>query len=116
MLLPESLSISPPGRVLVVDDIAANSLLLKKILKLNGFETQTASCGEEALLQIVRFNPDVVLMDIMMPGMDGHEVCRRIRAVPATRYLPVVMVTSLNGEAERVKALEAGADDFIAKP
>jgi signal transduction histidine kinase len=116
MLLPESLVISPPGRILIVDDLPVNSKILAKMLKMDGFETSVASCGEEALEMIEAQAPDVILLDIMMPGMDGFETCRRIRTNSLTHYLPVVMVTALNGTKERMRALEVGADDFIAKP
>jgi two-component system sensor histidine kinase/response regulator len=116
MLLPESLVISPPGRVLIVDDLPVNASILAAMLKLDGFEISVATGGEQALQMIETLAPDVVLLDVMMPGMDGFETCLRIRANPLTHYLPVVMVTALQGTKERMRALEVGADDFIAKP
>ena len=104
------------GRVLVVDDLPANVRLLAGILKVAGYEVVTAVGGQEALDTVGRAAPDVVLLDVMMPDMDGFEVCRRIRQSPATAVLPVVMVTALQGTADRVQALEAGADDFLTKP
>lgn len=104
------------GRVLVVDDILANVKLLEARLSAEYFDVLTAYSGAEALeiLQIERV--DVVLLDVMMPAMDGFEVCRRIKASPKTMHVPVVMVTALDQTADKVQGLEAGADDFLTKP
>ena len=103
------------SRVLVVDDTPQNVRLLEAILIPRGYQVVTASSGQQALDLVAEQLPDIVLLDIMMPGMDGHEVCRRLRADEATALLPVVMVTA-SGDQNKVKALESGADDFIPKP
>ncbi|HEY3181162.1 MAG TPA: response regulator [Casimicrobiaceae bacterium] len=107
---------STPAKVLVVDDTPLNIKLLGDLLAVKGYAVATATNGEEALAKLATETPDVVLLDVMMPGLSGYDVCRRIRADPATALLPVVMVTSLDPHTERVKGIEAGADDFISKP
>ena len=104
------------ARVLVVDDIAANLRLLEVKLLNEYYQVAVAASGPEALSIAARWMPDVVLLDVMMPGMDGYEVCRRLKAQPLTAHVPVVMVTALTDQAERVRALDAGADDFLSKP
>ncbi|WUJ70631.1 response regulator [Kribbella soli] len=102
-------------RILVVDDQPPNVRLLEAILSPRGYDVLTASSGEQALELIGAEDIDLVLLDILMPGIDGYEVCRRIRDQVDTAYLPVVMVTA-SGDEQKVKALEAGADDFLTKP
>jgi adenylate cyclase len=101
--------------VLVVDDLPQNVRLMDAVLSPLGFTVVSAMSGEEALDLLAGELPDIVLLDIMMPGMDGYETCRRIRANPATSFIPVVMVTA-SGDAEKVRAIEVGADDFVTKP
>jgi two-component system cell cycle response regulator len=105
-----------PARVLVVDDVLANVKLLEARLTAEYFEVVTAMSGQEALDICARAQCDIVLLDIMMPGMDGFEVCRRLKADPATHHIPIVIITALDQPSDRVKGLEAGADDFLTKP
>lgn len=103
-------------KILVVDDIEQNVRLLDAVLSPRGYAVVTATNGVEALERVRAEQPDLILLDVMMPQMDGYETVRRLRADEATRFLPVVMVTSLDASQEKVKAIEAGADDFINKP
>lgn len=103
-------------RILVVDDTPMNVKLLVDILTVRGYAVTTATSGQEALESIEKEPPDLVLLDVMMPGMNGYEVCQTVRANPKTALLPVVLVTALDAKEERVKGLDAGADDFLSKP
>jgi adenylate cyclase len=107
---------SEPARILVVDDTPHNVKLLADVLTARGYVVSTASSGKEALEKVVSEPPDLVLLDVVMPEMSGYEVCRAIRNGPDTTRLPVVMVTALDPGEERVKGIEAGADDFLTKP
>ncbi len=104
------------ARVLVVDDILPNLKLLEARLTAEYFDVVTATNGFEALKICAAGDCDIVLLDVMMPGMDGFEVCRRLKAKPETMHIPVIMVTALDQPADRIKGLEAGADDFLTKP
>jgi len=104
------------ARVLVVDDVSANVKLLEARLSAEYFDVMTAVSGQEALTICERAECDVVLLDVMMPDMDGFEVCRRLKSGITTHHIPVVMVTALDQPSDRVQALEAGADDFLTKP
>lgn len=104
------------ARVLVVDDIVANVRLLEARLTAEYFEVLTAFTGLEALEVLARERVDVVLLDVMMPGIDGFETARRIKADPKTQHVPVIMVTALDQASDRIQGLEAGADDFLRKP
>ena len=101
------------ARVLVVDDILANVRLLEAKLSAEYFEVVTAMNGVDALEAVQRTQPDIVLLDVMMPGMDGIEVCKRIKSDATSRHIPVVMVTALDQPEDRIRGLEAGADDFL---
>ncbi len=104
------------AKVLVVDDTPHNVKLLADLLTVKGYAVTTAVNGEEALAKIAADPPDIVLLDVMMPGLSGYDVCRRIRADPATALLPVVLCTSLDPQQERINGIAAGADDFLGKP
>ena len=104
------------ARVLVVDDVLHNVKLLEAKLRSEYFDVLTAMNGMDALEIIEAEKPDIVLLDVMMPGMDGFEVCRRVKANPAVAHIPIIMVTALDQPKDRVMGLEAGADDFLTKP
>jgi adenylate cyclase len=108
--------VSASSKILVVDDTPNNVKLLSDVLAVRGYAVATAASGEEALAKIAAEHPDLVLLDVMMPGLSGYDVCTRVRADPETALLPVVLVTALDPERERIKGIEAGADDFLTKP
>ena len=105
-----------PGKILVVDDDPGNREVLEELLRLRGYPVVTVASGPEALEVARREPPDLVLLDVTMPGMSGYEVCEALRAEPATHLLPIVIVTALEGQEEKIRAIEAGADDFLNKP
>jgi two-component system cell cycle response regulator len=104
------------ARILVVDDIEANVRLLEAKLTAEYYDVQVAYDGPTALAIAAETTPDIILLDVMMPGMDGFEVCRRLKDDPITRHIPVVLVTALDGRNDRIQGLEAGADEFLNKP
>ncbi len=105
-----------PARILVVDDHAENRELLQASLEHAAYAVFTAANGHEALEAVTRHRPDLILLDVMMPGLDGYEVCRRLKADPETAFVPVIVVTALQDFAHRLRGIEAGADEFLTKP
>jgi class 3 adenylate cyclase len=108
--------VSDRARILVVDDTPQNVKLLADLLGAKGYDVVTAATGAEALEKVSTERPDLVLLDVVMPQMSGYEVCRTLRARPDTAILPIVLVTALDPSQERIKGLDAGADDFLTKP
>jgi putative two-component system response regulator len=104
------------GRVLVVDDIEANRTLVSALLARDGYEIEAVADGRAALEAVRRRPPDLVLLDVMMPGPSGFDVCRTLKAAAHTRLIPIVLITALQASEDRVQGFDAGADDFISKP
>ena len=104
------------ARILVVDDEPNNRLLLEVMLEPDGYAVVTAAGGEEALAMIAQNPPDLVVLDVMMPGMDGYQVAARIKSETATRHIPIIMLTALNDRNSMMHGLNAGAEEFLAKP
>jgi putative two-component system response regulator len=104
------------SKILVADDESANRRLFEEILCARGHRVILAHDGQSALEEIERHNPDLILLDVMMPKINGFEVCRRVKSSPHTRLVPVVLVTALSATEDRVRGIEAGADDFLNKP
>ena len=104
------------ARILVVDDVVPNVKFLEARLTAEYFDVRTATNGADALRLCAAGTCDILLLDVMMPGLDGFEVCRRLKSDPATSHIPVVLVTALDQPADRIRGLEAGADDFLTKP
>jgi putative two-component system response regulator len=103
-------------RILIVDDESSARAALELLLRREGFDVKSATNGEAALQECAAFRPDLILLDIMMPGMDGFEVCRRIKATPEGRLTPVVLITGLSASEDRIRGINIGADDFLCKP
>jgi putative two-component system response regulator len=106
----------PTGTILVVDDLESNARLLERLLTRDGHRVRLAHDGREALDLVTRDQPDLVLMDVMMPMLDGFETCRRLKSDPTTCLVPVVLVTALQDARDRIRGLQVGADDFLSKP
>lgn len=104
------------ARILVVDDVDINVRLLEAKLTLEYYDVMSCNDGVTALAMAASERPDIILLDVMMPGMDGFETCRRLKADPGTRHIPVVLVTALDGREDKIRGLDAGADDFVTKP
>jgi two-component system cell cycle response regulator len=105
-----------PGRILVVDDVATNRMIARAKLTASYFDVIEADCGERAIELAESEQPDLILLDVMMPGIDGFETCQRLKAARATPHIPIVMLTALDNQADRLRGLDAGADDFLSKP
>jgi CheY-like chemotaxis protein len=107
---------APRARILVVDDEPDNRELLQIVLKWDGFDIQLASSGGEALTSIAEQPPDLILLDLMMPGLDGCQVTVELKRNPTTRHIPVMIISAMNDRATRERVLDAGAEAFITKP
>jgi two-component system cell cycle response regulator len=104
------------ARVLIVDDVPANVRLLQAKLEADYYEVLSASDGHAALQVAADSQPDIILLDVMMPGIDGYEVCRQLKNNPDTSHIPIILITALDGREDRLSGLESGADDFLTKP
>lgn len=107
---------SDQPKVLVIDDHSSSRMTAVALLSVEGYEVLEADSGPAGLKRVIEGNPDLILLDVMMPGMDGFEVCRRLKEDEQTRLIPVVFITALNDRRSRIMGIEVGADDFISKP
>ncbi len=114
--MQEELGVVAKGKILVVDDAPVNTLLLSKFLPDCGYEVEIANSGMAGLTRVEVFSPDLILLDIKMPDLDGYEVCQRLKANPKTENIPVIFLSALNEELDKVRAFEAGGADYITKP
>ncbi|PJF27617.1 MAG: hybrid sensor histidine kinase/response regulator, partial [Phototrophicales bacterium] len=108
--------IKPLGKVLMVDDVYENVDMMLRVLNREGYEVLVARDGEEALVKVMEYKPDIILLDVMMPGIDGFQVCQRLKQNEATKDIPVIFITALANTVYIVKGFEVGAVDFITKP
>jgi putative two-component system response regulator len=106
----------PGGRILVVDDDAADRMLLKRLLGGQGYDVREVADGEAALGEVERNPPDLVILDVLLPGVDGYDICRRLKSDPRTRLIPVIMITGLDHFEARLRGVDLGVDDFLVKP
>ena len=106
----------PETKVLIIEDEDALSTILEYNLAKENFEVALATDGEEGLLKVEEFGPDIIILDWMLPKVSGIEVCRRIRSKPESRNIPIIMLTARSEEADRIRGLETGADDYVTKP
>ncbi|HYA11865.1 MAG TPA: response regulator, partial [Thermodesulfovibrionales bacterium] len=104
------------SKILIVDDAVDTVELLRKRFRSEGYDTAEANDGEEALQKVEQYHPDLIVLDVMMPKLDGYEVCRRLKADENTKYVPVLMLTAKGEVENKVKGLEIGADDYLPKP
>jgi len=104
------------GMILVVDDDRVHRVVLERLLRREGYDVATAGDGQQALEELDRCRPHLVLLDIQMPRLDGYQVCRRIKSRPETRSTPVVLISGLSAQEDRKRGFQAGADDFLGKP
>ena len=105
-----------PARILIVDDERRNRELLEVMLAPDGFQLQSAASGEEALAMVAAHALDLILLDVMMPGMDGYEVTSRLKGHASTKHIPIIMITALNDRDARLRGLTAGVEEFLTKP
>src|SRR5574337_68844 len=108
--------VASPAKILVVDDTDANIRLLRALLKGAGYDVVTATCGAEALTAAASENPDLILLDIMMPDLTGYDVCHRLRSAPGTRETPIIFLTALRELEDHMKAMDVGGDDILTRP
>lgn len=105
-----------PHRILIVDDNDLNLDLVRTILQLEGYEADTADCGEAALQKVHALKPDIILLDVMMPDVNGFDLCHHLRQLPASANTPILMLTAASSEEDRLKAIAAGANGLLGKP